>query len=147
MNVVSDAVSKPLRLEIFQAATRRGSHDQIRAFRVGTHPEKKRTVASDQSVRDQTLGVSFRFVPNILCVERKRQGEIADFHFARCRILQGDCPQQSIVFNAERFSGLQVFYRRDLSAFTVDTPSVETCGRALLQLDLDAQSGSGDGSE
>src|SRR6266705_4896264 len=147
MNVVSDAISKPLRLEIFQAAARRRSHYQIGAFCIGAHPEKKRTIPGDESVGNQALGICLRFIPNILRVERKRYGEIADLDFMRRRVFQKDRPRQSVVLKAKRFAGLQVFCRHDFSAFAVDTPPVETGGRALLQLDLDTESGGSDGSE
>src|SRR5258708_26006756 len=147
MDVVSDAISKPLRLEIFQAATRRRSHHQVRALGVGTHPEKKRTVSSDESVWNQALGVRLGLIPNVLRVERKRQSEIADLDFGRRRIFQIDRPRQGVVLKTERFARLQILYGLDFSSLAVDAPPVETGGRALLQLDLDAESRSGDGSE
>src|SRR5437762_10150421 len=145
MNVVSDAISKPLRLEIFQAAAHRGSHYQIGAFGIGAHPEKKRTIPGDESVGNQAFCIRLRFIPNVLRVERKRQGEIADLDFVRRRIFQRDRPRQSVVLKAKRFAGLQIVDGRDFSALAVDAPPVETGGRTLLQLDLDAESRSGDG--
>src|SRR2546426_12776449 len=103
MNVVSYAISKPLRLEIFQAAALGRSHYQIRAFGVGTHPEKKRTISGDESVGNQAFGIRLRFIPNVLRVERKRQGEITDLDFVGRRICQRGRPLQSALLKAERF--------------------------------------------
>src|SRR2546430_15777331 len=124
MNVVSDAISKTLRLEVFQAAARRRSHYQIRAFGVGTHPEKKRTISGDESVGNQAFGIRLRFIPNVLRVERKRQGEITELDFVGRRIFQIDPSREKAVLKAGRLAGLHILYWRYFSAFGGWAPTV-----------------------
>ena len=78
MDVVRDPSSKSLRLEIFQFRGAYGRHHEIRTFGVRAHPEEKRTIPGNQGMRNEPLGVGDRFVPNVLRVERNRQGEIAN---------------------------------------------------------------------
>src|SRR2546430_17325951 len=118
MNVVSDAISKTLRLEVFQAAARRRSHYQIRAFGVGTHPEKKRTISGDESVGNQAFGIRLRFIPNVGGVERKRQGEITARESVGRRIFQSGGPRQSAGLKAERLSGRRIRECSECSDFS-----------------------------
>src|SRR5262249_16516774 len=107
MDVIRNAWPKTLRLKVLQLRPANWRHDQIGAFGVGPHPIEERAIPGDETVRDKALCVCLGLVPYILRVEWEREGQIADFEFARSQILQGNCPKQRMVLKTEGFLNLQ----------------------------------------
>ena len=93
---------------------------------------------------DEPLCVRFRFVPNVLGVERQRQGQIPDLQLVIHVVAQRDGPNQSVVLELKLFAGHHIRYGIDLLAFVVQAPLENSSGGAIVQLRFDAQGRSTD---
>src|ERR1019366_5408723 len=132
--------------EVLEVGALGRRQNQEWTLRVGARPERPRTAARYKTVPDEPFGVGLRLVPDVLGVERQREGEVADLDRLGGLVLNRDAPLQRLLPQRKRFGDVAVPLRLDLPSLVgVDAPLEDSRGRPRLQLRLQAQRRGGHG--